>query len=285
MPFESELQRGEKGQGESTQSADRKLGDEWEGWDGTSEGEIDEPKGRFILLTSLVWVLLALLLAFGGYLIEPRLNQWPPVLRWLTKAFFVCLLGGGLVLYGLILLEVLTEKVTILPYRCSEGMLLWLLPKAVWIGGKLGFSRDRVANSFIKVSNIVTRSHRRRLQCQKLLILLPRCLSKSSRQEIRQLVEGQPYGLATVAGGEEARKVIRQQHPNFIIALACERDLVSGIRDVALHIPVIGIPNKRPEGPCKNTYVDMEEFREALRLFEDHQTQWTPAGTMDQGEG
>jgi hypothetical protein len=81
-------------------------------------------------------------------------------------------------------------------------------------------------------------------------------------------MEGRNHAVATAGGGEEARKAIRKEKPDFIIALACERDLASGIRDVALRVPVIGIPNKRPEGPCKNTLVDLKEFKEALEFFE-----------------
>ncbi len=274
MPFESEPQpeaeeRAAKG---AHPAPDRRLGDEWEDWDGVFEGEIDEPRGRFILLTALVWICLAVILALLGYLAEPRLSQWPAWLQWTARALFLWVWVGGSCLYFLVLAELLTG-VTLLPYRWSARMLLWLLPKAVWIGARFGLSRDRVANSFIKANNSLTRSHRGRTQRLRLLVLLPRCLSKATRQEIRGLIEGKPYGISTVGGGEEARKVIRKERPDFIIALACERDLVSGIRDVALRIPVIGIPNKRPEGPCKNTYIDMEDFRQALNLFEETREQ------------
>jgi hypothetical protein len=49
--------------------------------------------------------------------------------------------------------------------------------------------------------------------------------------------------------------------------VACERDLVSGIHDVAPRIPIIGIPNTRPLGPCKDTMIDVEKFRSAIRFF------------------
>lgn len=273
MPFESDLQQKEQPtEGKTKTSAvDRKLGDEWTDWDGSIEGEIDEPKGRFILLTTVVWLLFALLLTLAAYLVGPRFQQWPFGLNLGVKVFFAALFLGGLFLYGLILLEVLTERISVLPYRWSERMLLWLLPKAVWVGDKMGLSRDRVSNSFVKVNNALTRSYGKQIDRSQLVILLPRCLNKATRQEIKKLIDGRPYGLFTVGGGEEARKVIRQHRPTFIIALACERDLISGIQDVALHIPVIGIPNKRPEGPCRNTYVDMEEFRQALSFFQDTQ--------------
>jgi hypothetical protein len=268
MPFESDTREAAQGRREGP-ALDRKLGDEWEDWDGTPEGEIDEPGWRFLLLATFVLVSIGIMVAFGFYLIRPRMEQWPGALQAALTGLVIALLAAGGLLYAVILLEVLTGKVSVLPYRWGERMLLWLLPKAVWVGTKLGLSRDQVSNSFIKVNNTLIQSHRKRIDRNKLLILLPRCLNKATRQEIRELLQGQPHGVFTVGGGEEARKVIRQQRPTFIIALACERDLISGIRDVAMHIPVIGIPNKRPEGPCKNTYVDMTEFRRALRLFDE----------------
>jgi hypothetical protein len=53
------------------------------------------------------------------------------------------------------------------------------------------------------------------------------------------------------------------------LALACERDLMSGIKDIAEKIPVLAIPNKRPEGPCKNTHVSLRELEEALKFITD----------------
>lgn len=40
------------------------------------------------------------------------------------------------------------------------------------------------------------------------------------------------------------------------MAIACERDLISGMEDV-LPLPVLGLLNERPYGPCFNTQVDV----------------------------
>jgi hypothetical protein len=62
-----------------------------------------------------------------------------------------------------------------------------------------------------------------------------------------------------------ARLEIEKMKPRAILTMACERDLVSGILDVAAEIPVIAIPNRRPLGPCKNTEVDPAEVEDAVR--------------------
>ena len=77
-----------------------------------------------------------------------------------------------------------------------------------------------------------------------------------------------PATVVTADGGEEARKAVREHQPTIILAVACERDLTSGIRDIAGKIPVLAIPNKRPQGPCKNTCIRIRQLEEALSLIE-----------------
>jgi len=46
--------------------------------------------------------------------------------------------------------------------------------------------------------------------------------------------------------------------------VACEGDLTSGIRD-CYPLPVLGVLNDRPFGPCYNTSVDLERIEEAIK--------------------
>ena len=71
----------------------------------------------------------------------------------------------------------------------------------------------------------------------------------------------------TASGGGQARKIISEQRPTAIIGVACERDLMSGIHDVAPKMPTLGVTNKRPDGPCKNTIVDIEKLRKAIETL------------------
>ena len=63
-----------------------------------------------------------------------------------------------------------------------------------------------------------------------------------------------------VTGGTLARMKVKEARPKAIVAIACERDLASGMADV-FPIPVIGVLNERPNGPCCNTTVDSERVR------------------------
>ena len=52
----------------------------------------------------------------------------------------------------------------------------------------------------------------------------------------------------------------------MIIAVACERDLISGMMDIS-QIPVIGILNQRPYGPCRDTYVDVNKIEYYIQKY------------------
>ncbi|MCL5023638.1 MAG: DUF116 domain-containing protein [Nitrospirae bacterium] len=257
---------------ESGKSKDRRLGDEWSDWkgeDASRESAIDEKQGTFFLLSLGVVFIFVLLVSAGWYLVKPRVEQLHPLvllsLRW-------SVLGSLSLVLCLFLLEgfaLLKLGKSLLPYRWTERLLLFFLPKTIWLGAKFGISRDRVGNSFIKVNNFLTRCCVSALQAESLLVLLPRCLKKEARSEIIDRINGDPFRILTAGGGEEAREAIRKYRPTFILALACERDLMSGLRDVAEKIPVLAIPNRRPEGPCKNTHVSLGELDEALRFIQE----------------
>ena len=73
------------------------------------------------------------------------------------------------------------------------------------------------------------------------------------------------YGvsLKVVSGGTQARRVVHKSSPKAIIAIACERDLMSGIKEID-RIPVVGICNIRPNGPCADTIVDLDIVEQHL---------------------
>ena len=52
----------------------------------------------------------------------------------------------------------------------------------------------------------------------------------------------------------------------MIIGVACERDLTSGIQDT-YPIPVFGILNKRPFGPCYDTDVNLQLVEMGIVTF------------------
>ncbi len=264
----------EKETGHPDKSKDRKLGDEWTDWDGESDpgdSEIEEAMTTFLSLASGIVFIFITLFPLAWYLVKPRIEQFSPFVSNLAgKSVTVFCIVFFLLFLGEIL-SLLKMKKSFFPYGLTEKFLLFLLPKALWLGEKFGIGRDRVGNSFIKVHNLITKSYA--LNPERPLILLPRCLKKEARSGLMNRLNGDSFKVLTAGGGEEARKAIRQYRPTLILALACERDLMSGIRDVAEKIPVLAIPNKRPEGPCKNTDFSADELEEALRFIDERKKQ------------
>lgn len=160
-----------------------------------------------------------------------------------------------------------------------------LFPLAVRLGRLFKVGKEQVERSFIEVSNHLIRNRHIRVAANRLLILAPHCLQHEScphkitrdvsncrscgRCQVGDLLKvARKYKvpLAVVTGGTLARKVVKQHSPQAVLAIACERDLTSGIQDV-FPLPIIGIVNDRPEGPCCNTKVDMRKVEETVQDF------------------
>jgi hypothetical protein len=270
MPFEEQSRSAKQDSANSkVDKQDRKLGDEWADWDGVTRevggGYITASKFKFMALSLVIVLFMSAAVVFFRFLIEPRVVQFAPMWRHITYYVLLAIAILPCLLYLFLLMQV-ALNLPILPYAINERFLLFLIPKTIWLGKRLGLSRDKVAHSFILVNNAISRSRCGQNSENKLLVLLPRCLQPSVRKEIKALAEQYPCHLGTAGGGEEARDLVRRHRPNVIIAMACERDLLTGIRDVALAIPVIGVPNRRPEGPCKNTMIQKEDFEQALTI-------------------
>ncbi len=93
--------------------------------------------------------------------------------------------------------------------------------------------------------------------------------------ELLDLEKKYNLSFEVVNGGTLARRKVISFRPTGIVAVACERDLTLGIQDV-YPIPVYGVINDRPNGPCFNTCVDMSIVEEAIRFFKDNQDVKTP---------
>ena len=65
-------------------------------------------------------------------------------------------------------------------------------------------------------------------------------------------------------GGTLARLFIKEKKPEIIIAVACKRDLMSGIFDT-FPMNVYGIYNKIVKSPCVNTDIDVEKIEEIIK--------------------
>jgi len=251
---------------------DRNLGDQWASWNGdiaNYEWDIHEGRRLFLILSTVVLLVFCSMIAGLWYLIYPRVVEFGSAVVLITNITAGGLIALSLLWFALMFLSVITEKnfLKIMGSKVPQSGIMAFFPLTTKLAAKCGISRDRLGHSFIKVSNALIKIRARIVNHDKLLVLLPRCLTKATFQAVKAL--GEKYGctILIAPGGDIARKMIRETHPDAIIGIACERDLVSGIKDVAPYIPVIGIPNIRSQGPCKNTTVDTTELEQTIRFF------------------
>jgi hypothetical protein len=192
---------------------------------------------------------------------------------------------SGLALLGTLILVLTTALGKDLLFtRFMRGVVIkFLLPVIEMMGRLLGIQKDTIRQSFIAMNNSLVTSQRLHVKPDRILILLPHCLQlfdceikvtgdigkcvRCGRCDIRglaELAERYKIDISVATGGTLARKVIIEKRPKLVVAVACERDLTSGIKD-CYPLPVIGILNDRPFGPCFNTSVDVSKIEESLQ--------------------
>jgi uncharacterized protein len=252
------------------QIRDRRLGDEWKHWGGGIDPCVQNAEtGKRIFLFLLLGFIVATFLIGVAvwYLVVPRLRQVSPMLPAVLLWGWLIFCGGFFAWFLLISLSLFLKKDLLLRFGKKEFSISFVLPHVFRLGQKLHIPYDRLANSFVKVSNALIGIRPRKIKPKSLLILLPRCLEKSLQHRILQFSRNKNIPVYIVPGGELARRTVLEKQPRAIIGVACERDLLSGIKDLTADIPIIGIPNLRPEGPCKNTLIDFDKLEKAVNTF------------------
>ena len=211
-----------------------------------------------------------------------NIHPYLPFIFSLILAIFVFfMLSGGL----LLVFTVMRGKDILFSHKLRGIVTKVLFPFMILMGRLVGVSKERVQQSFIELNNHLVRSNKHRTLPEKLLILLPHCIQdfdceikitgniknckRCGKCEIKDLVdisEQYQVKIAVATGGTLARRIIVENRPEAIVAVACELDLTSGIQD-GYPIPVIGILNERPNGPCINTKVDIQKVKNAILDF------------------
>ncbi len=247
-------------------TSDRNLGDEWMDWDGTvTEISAETSYKVFLVLATLATLFVITGGGFFLWLVYPRLTEAGPFLPRLTTTLYFVVSGILIVWLVVFSISVLIKRPLLSRWIVIPELVNKLLSIVLRLAKMLGVSTDRLTNSFLKVHNLFLGTRRHLVRPENLLVLLPRCLTRDSFRKLRDLKDMYRFNMITVGGGNAARKKIKELRPKLIIAVACERDLMSGFREVNTQIPVIGFPNQRPEGPCKNTCVDLSEIETTIR--------------------
>jgi hypothetical protein len=171
-----------------------------------------------------------------------------------------------------------------MPYNLIRGLVLKVLyPVLMLLSAFMKGNKERFQRLTIDLNNRLVKKNR--YNTKNILLLLPHCIQvddcqirlthnifnckRCGRCEVKDLIglaEEYQLNLFVATGGTLARKIVMEARPEAIIAVACERDLSSGVVDT-FPVPVLGIPNERPFGPCLNTRVDLDKVRAAIDFF------------------
>jgi len=171
-------------------------------------------------------------------------------------------------------------------YVLEAGISI-LLPLYIYLTGLFSGDKDDIRRLYININNIAVRHNLQKNCPSKILLLLPGCMQnkdcscnitddmRNCRRcgscrigEAADLAERCAVRAIVVKGGTAARNTAKEFKPDFILAVACERELLSGMADVG-RIPVLGVINQRPNGYCTNTTVDMLKLKEILIELEE----------------
>jgi hypothetical protein len=240
-------------------------------------------KRLFVTLMGVTCLIMVGIIFFGWWIPNRGLANIHPDLPRVVGVIMVILSGMAILGTGLLVLTTALGKDIFLTRFMRLVVIKFLLPVIEFVGTHIGLDKDSIRQSFIAMNNSLVMSHRMKVKPDRILVLLPHCIQLSDceikvtgdihkcvqcgRCSIKGLVDiGRKYSvdISVATGGTLARKVIVEKRPKLVLAVACERDLTSGIKD-CYPLPVIGILNERPFGPCFNTVVDIAKIEAALR--------------------
>lgn len=242
-------------------------------------------KGIFILLLLITCILLVAVVFTLWWIPFVGLTYIHPSFPIILAVFLGCVilftLGGALTL----VFTIIRGKNLFFNKRIRGVVIRFLFPVLIIVGKCLGISEDKIRKSFVSINNRLVLAETGKVKPEKLLLLIPHCLQNHECnvritgdvnnckacgnckiKDIVTLSEKYHVPVSVATGGTLARKIVVEKKSEIIIGVACERDLTSGIQD-SYPIPVLGILNRRPFGPCFNTDVDLGLVEKGILTF------------------
>jgi hypothetical protein len=245
-----------------------------------------EPANRnfiiLLILTCGVLIGAAVILYWVPYVGFRNIHPKLPLIMAVCMGLVVMFMIGG----ALTLVSTIIWGKSLFFNRWIRGVVIRLLfPLLIIVGKVIGMSKDEVRRSFVAINNQLVLSEAKKVRPEKLLMLLPQCLQnhecdvritwsienckgcgKCKIKDLKAFSQKYNIPVSVATGGTLARRIVIEKNPDVIIAVACERDLTSGIQD-SYPIPVFGIFNRRPFGPCYDTDVNLDMVEKGINTF------------------
>lgn len=239
----------------------------------------------FLYMAGTATACTAAVLFLCGKLLEPGLRLYLPLAEpWIMAAGSICIAGLGC-LYGLLWLCTYADWFRGHTIQFFLRSYLRVLFPLVRMQGTLMGKKTAVCDAYIYFMNHLVLRRHLQFQPRRVLLLAPHCLQwdkcphKITRNianchqcgqcpigDILSMTQAMGIPFAVATGGTLARQIVKDTRPEIVVAIACERDLISGMEDIA-PMPVLGLLNERPNGPCFNTGVDLTALRNLLQMI------------------
>ena len=236
---------------------------------------------KYLLTISVLIAILVLGGAIINIFISSLINVFGLLINILVISIILILIFSTVITYNV--LE--DKKVSSNLMKINLKFVSFLFNSITLIASTIGISKNDIRKVFVKLNNSYIYSNTYNFDPKDILILIPHCVQKHSCKlkvtnkiencakcglcnviDLVKLKEKTGINIVIATGGTLARKIIIENKPKAAIAVACERDLTSGIQDMS-HIPVLGVFNKRPNGPCIDTFIDIHEVENAINFL------------------
>lgn len=236
---------------------------------------------KYLITISILISILILGGAIINILISSLTNIFGLLINTLVILIILLILFSTVVTYSV----VKDKKISSNLMKINLKIVSLLFNPIISIASIIGIPKNDIRRIFVKLNNSYIYSNTYNFDTKDILILIPHCIQKNSCKlkvtnkiencakcglcnvsDLIKLKEKIGINIVIATGGTLARKMIIENKPKVAIAVACERDLTSGIQDMS-HIPVLGIFNKRPNGPCVDTCIDIHEVENAIKFL------------------
>jgi len=254
-----------------------------EKWHGSPESVAYRPgKGVVFALLAALGAVIAAAGFFFWYIPTIGLRNIHPALPYMLGAG-VALVSATLFFSAAIIINAAVKGTV--PFY--SPWLRWLimrfyLPVMSVAGAVFKIPKIKTEQAFVAINNDMVKMMGRKFRAEKLLLLMPHCIQfdnckikvtrnvrncagcgKCEVGELLSLSDRYGVSLFISTGGTVARRKLYEERPDAVIAVACERDLASGLQD-AYPLPVLAIVNKRPRGYCMETGVAINDVKQAI---------------------
>ena len=240
-----------------------------------------------------IWIFIGLIFISIGFVILERIGGK------IAYSFIIYSLSIIITIFALIFLSssiillfiVKNKKVVFFKYSQIKLLIKLNYYFMIVIADIWKIDKRHIRRFFIKLNNIAVESLNLKVNVDDILILIPHCTQNSkcrikltediglcqncglcNMNEIKKIKNEIGIKVSVVNGGTAARMRIKNIKPKFVLAIACERDLIDGIVDTGEQLYVYGFLNERPNGPCVDTTFDIKKFKKILMGFVSEKT-------------